>query len=629
MSPDLFDVAVIGGGVNGTGIARDAAGRGLSVLLVEQDDLASGTSSASTKLIHGGLRYLERYEFRLVREALAEREVLLRSAPHIIRPLRFVLPHHAGLRPWWELRLGLFLYDHLGGRRILPGTRSIDLRRDPVGEPLQPRYARAFEYSDCSVDDARLVVLCARDAAARGADIRTRTRCTAVRRIDGSWRLTLQSGGGLQEITARALVNAAGPWVSRVPNEAVGHHARSRVRLVKGSHIVVRRLYQHDRAYIFQNADGRICFAIPYQSDFTLIGTTDEDYSGDPADVAITAAEQAYLLAAVSEYLRQPVTSADIVWRYAGVRPLRDDGTSKAQDATRDYVLELDAPDGLPPLLTVFGGKITTFRRLAEAVMIRLAPFFPGLPRGWTAEAPLPGGDFVWNDIVALQAGLQSRYPFLTERTACRLIHSYGTLAADMLGDARAARDLGGNFGADLSEREVEWLCRTEWARTAPDIIWRRSKLGLRMDTGETNSVVRLAGGAGRNATSGPRGFGLAGGPSRAPGPLPTYRRGRQQAGAQQQEGRRFGNRETGQGSSDGEVGGVAGDGGVEVIDCVGVQRELRGAKVQPGHRQAVAAIAEAGAQVVIDRRARSTDCIEHGGRRGNVVERVLQTGLS
>ncbi len=486
MSSDLFDLAVIGGGVNGAGIARDAAGRGLSVLLVEQDDLASGTSSASTKLIHGGLRYLELYEFRLVREALAEREVLLRSAPHIIRPLRFVLPHHAGLRPWWELRLGLFLYDHLGGRRILPGTRSIDLRRDPVGGPLQSRYERAFEYSDCSVDDARLVVLCARDAAARGADIRTRTRCTAAQRIDGSWRLTLQSAGGVQEAAARALVNAGGPWVSRVPNEAVGHHAHSHVRLVKGSHIVVRRLYQHDRAYIFQNADGRICFAIPYESDFTLIGTTDEDYSGDPADVAITADEQAYLLAAVSEYFRQPVTSADIVWHYAGVRPLRDDGTSKAQDATRDYVLELEASAGLPPLLTVFGGKITTFRRLAEAAMIRLAPFFPGLPRAWTAEAPLPGGDFAWNGVSALQAALQSRYPFLTERTARRLVRSYGTLAADMLGDSRAAKDLGCNFGADLSEREVEWLCRTEWARTAPDIMWRRSKLGLRMDTGET-----------------------------------------------------------------------------------------------------------------------------------------------
>jgi glycerol-3-phosphate dehydrogenase len=486
MSRDRFDLAVVGGGVNGAGIARDAAGRGLSVLLVEQHDLAGGTSSASTKLIHGGLRYLEQYEFRLVREALAEREVLLRAAPHIIRPLRFVLPHHAGLRPWWELRLGLFLYDHLGGRRILPGARSVDLRRDVVGESLQPRYTRAFEYSDCSVDDARLVVLCARDAAKRGADIRTRTRCMSARRIEGVWRLMLQSGDRAQQVAARALVNAGGPWVSQVLGETAGRHVRSRIRLVKGSHIVVRRLYEHDRAYIFQNDDGRICFAIPYESDFTLIGTTDADYSGDPAEVATTPEEQAYLLAAVSAYFRRAVTAADIVWRYAGVRPLQDDGTSKAQDATRDYVLELDSPPGQPPLLSVFGGKITTFRRLAEAAMKRLAPFFPGLPGEWTTVARLPGGDFPWNGAATVQADLQGRYPFLTDRTARRLVRCYGTLAADMLGDARAAADLGCQFGADLSEREVEWLCRTEWARTAEDIIWRRSKLGLRMDSSET-----------------------------------------------------------------------------------------------------------------------------------------------
>ncbi|HSU04585.1 MAG TPA: glycerol-3-phosphate dehydrogenase [Acetobacteraceae bacterium] len=491
MTRDVFDLAVIGGGVNGCGIARDAAGRGLNVLLVEQGDLASGTSSASTKLIHGGLRYLELYEFRLVREALAEREVLLRSAPHIAWPLRFVLPHHAGLRPWWMLRLGLFLYDHLGGRRILPGTRSVDLRRDPVGAPLQPRYTRAFEYSDCWVDDARLVVLCAKDAAGRGAEICTRTRCVAARRVERHWRLTLQVGGAVHEVAARVLVNAGGPWVSHVLTDVIGQVAQSPIRLVKGSHIVVRRLFQHDRCYMFQNADRRICFAIPYEDDFTLIGTTDEDYTGDPADVAITEGEEAYLLGAVSEYLRRPIAGAEIVWRYSGVRPLQDDGSSKAQDATRDYVLELDAPDGGAPLLSVFGGKITTFRRLAEAAMTRLAPFFPGLPRAWTAGAPLPGGDFSWNGAPGLRAELWDRYPFLSERMAARLVRSYGTLAAEMLGDARDREALGCGFGAGLTEREVDWLCRTEWARSAEDILWRRSKLGLRFSSAETARLSR------------------------------------------------------------------------------------------------------------------------------------------
>lgn len=477
-----FDLAVIGGGINGAGIARDAAGRGLSVLLVEQNDLASGTSSASTKLIHGGLRYLEFYEFRLVRESLAEREVLLRSAPHIIHPLRFVLPHHAGLRPWWELRAGLFLYDHLGGRRILPPTRTLDLRRNPAGEPLQARYTRAFEYSDCSVDDARLVVLCARDAASRGADIRTRTRCTSARRADGTWHLRLQSGSGTQDATAHALVNAAGPWVSRVQGEIVGQDEPARIRMVKGSHIVVPRLFAHDRCYIFQNADGRICFAIPYETDFTLIGTTDEDYAGDPGEARITEAEETYLLHAVGDYFRRPVTGVDIVWRYAGVRPLRDDGATKAQEATRDYVLELDAPAGEPPLMAVFGGKITTFRRLAEAAMARLAPFFPGLGVAWTRGAPLPGGDFPWDGGPALLHDLRRHYAFVPDRMLQRLARLYGTLAAEVLGDAQNLADLGRHFGADLTEREVDWLVSAEWARTADDVLWRRTKLGLRFN---------------------------------------------------------------------------------------------------------------------------------------------------
>jgi glycerol-3-phosphate dehydrogenase len=476
----IFDLAVIGGGINGSGIARDAAGRGLSVVLLEQGDLASATSSASTKLIHGGLRYLEQYEFRLVRESLAEREVLLRAAPHIAWPLRFVLPHHKGLRPWPLIRLGLFIYDHLGGRRILPPTRTLDLRRDPAGAPLQARYTRAFEYSDCWVDDARLVVLNARDAADRSADIRTRTRCTDARRENDLWRLTLDGAG---EIAARALVNAGGPWVSHVLGSIVGATAPMRVRMVKGSHIVVPRLFAHDRCYIFQNADGRVCFAIPYEGDFTLIGTTDEDYSGDPAAVAITPEEEAYLCAAVNDYFRAPVSRSDIVWRYSGVRPLRDDGADAAQEATRDYVLELDAPDGMPPLLSVFGGKITTYRRLAEAALTRLAPFFPRLGPSWTADAKLPGGDFPWDGAATLARDLGAQYGFLTDATAARLVRSYGTRAAAMLGDARASADLGCDFGHSLTEREVVWLVEHEWARSAEDILWRRSKLGLRLST--------------------------------------------------------------------------------------------------------------------------------------------------
>ena len=479
----IFDLAVIGGGVNGCGIARDAAGRGLSVLLVEQGDLAGATSSASTKLIHGGLRYLEYREFRLVRESLAEREVLLRAAPHIAWPLRFVLPHHKGLRPWPVLRLGLFLYDHLGGRKILPPTRTLDLRRDPAGAPLQPRYVRAFEYSDCWVDDARLVVLAARDAADRGADIRTRTRCVAARRDPTGWTLALSREDGNNSAAARVLVNAGGPWVSEILSSVVGANAPTGVRLVKGSHIVVPRLYDHDRCYIFQNTDGRICFAIPYEQDFTLIGTTDEDFHGDPRDAAISRPETAYLCAAVSEYLRRGVTPAEVVWGYAGVRPLRDDGASSAQEATRDYVLELDANGA--PLLSVFGGKITTFRRLAEAAMAKLASFFPAAGPAWTAGAALPGGDFPWDGAGAMTAELQRRYEFLAPRTAHRLIRAYGTRAAAMLGDARSAAGLGRDFGAGLSEREVNFLIRTEWARDANDILWRRSKLGLHMTAAE------------------------------------------------------------------------------------------------------------------------------------------------
>jgi len=490
----IQDLFVIGGGVNGCGIARDAAGRGLAVTLVEKGDLAGATSSASTKLIHGGLRYLEYREFRLVREALIEREVLLRAAPHIVWPLRFVLPHHAGLRPWPLLRLGLFLYDHLGGRRILPPTRALDLRRDPAGEPLRPDYRRAFEYSDCWVEDARLVVLNARDAADRGATILTRTRCVSARRENGLWRALLrdEATGAQREVAARALVNAAGPWAADVLAGVAGVNTPARVRLVKGSHIVTRRLYGHDRCYIFQNADGRICFAIPYEEEFALIGTTDEEFTGDPATATISEAETDYLCHAVSGYFRRPVTRDDVVWSYAGVRPLYDDGASRAQEATRDYVLKLDHGAGEAPLLSVFGGKITTYRRLAEAAMAKLTPYFSGVGAPWTATAPLPGGDFPWDGAPALAAELRRDYPFLEGPLSRRLVRQYGTRARAMLDEARCMAELGRDFGAGLTEREVVWQMREEWAREPEDILWRRSKLGLRLDPAGRAALKRF-----------------------------------------------------------------------------------------------------------------------------------------
>lgn len=486
-----YDLAIIGGGINGAGIARDAAGRGLKVVLCEKGDLAGATSSASTKLIHGGLRYLEHYEFRLVREALIEREVLLRAAPHIIWPLRFVLPHHQGLRPWPILRLGLFLYDHLGGRKILPPTRTVDLRNDVTGEPLREDFVRGYEYSDCWVEDARLVVLNARDAADRGADIRTRTKCSSARRVDGAWELTLESadGGAPRTIRARGLVNAAGPWVLDALNRVAGQNASDRIRLVKGSHLVVDRLYDHDRCYIFQNADGRICFAIPYETNYTLIGTTDEDYTGDPQSPAISDAETDYLIAAVSEYFRRRVSRDMVRWSYSGVRPLYDDGASKAQEATRDYVLKLDAAVAEAPLLSVYGGKITTFRKLAEAVMEKLKPHYPGMGKPWTATAALPGGDFPIGEVELRIAELQKRYSFLTPRNIRRIFRAYGTRAERMFDGARFAQDMGRSFGF-LTEREVDYLRREEWAHTAEDILWRRSKLGLHLSAEEQTQLA-------------------------------------------------------------------------------------------------------------------------------------------
>jgi glycerol-3-phosphate dehydrogenase len=457
------------------------------------NDLASGTSSASTKLIHGGLRYLEYYEFRLVREALIEREVLWQIAPHIISPLRFVLPHHAGLRPAWLLRLGLFLYDHLGGRKLLPPTRTVDLARDEVGRPLKSgRFRRGFAYSDCAVDDARLVVLTARDAADRGAVIATRTRATQLAREGDVWRIATEDtvSGRRHVVSARALVNAAGPWVEDVLSHGAENGTKAKIRLVQGSHIVVPKLYAHDNAYIFQNGDGRIVFTIPYQTDFTLIGTTDRDYHGDPARVTATSEEIAYLCEAVDDYFATPVRQEDIVWTYAGVRPLYDDGAGEAKAATRDYVLALDESGGAP-LLSIYGGKITTYRRLAEEALQRLSSYLPGekAREGWTASAPLPGGNLDVSAIPALAGELSRDYPFLTAAHADRLAHAYGTRAMKVLGEAKSLADLGRAFGATLTEREVIYLMTNEWARSADDVVWRRSKLGLQMSAAEVAAL--------------------------------------------------------------------------------------------------------------------------------------------
>ncbi len=497
-----FDLAVIGGGINGAGIARDAAGRGLRVLLVEQHDLASGTSSTSTKLIHGGLRYLEHGALRLVHEALAEREVLLRMAPHLVRPMRFILPHHKGLRPAWMLRLGLFLYDSLGSRKILPGTTVVDLKTDPRGAPLAPDFSRGFEYSDCRVDDARLVVLNAVDAAERGADIRTRTRLSEARRDGEIWRLTLCTPQGVSTAQARVLVNAAGPWVDSVWQSALHRPRSGRIRLVKGSHIVVPRLYAHDRAYIFQNADGRIVFAIPYEGDFTLIGTTDIDIDGPPESARASDDEIAYLCKAVSGYFRQTVTPEQVVNTFSGVRPLYDDGAGAAQQATREYVLDLDAPAGEAPLLNIYGGKITTYRKLAEAALKKLTPILGDRP-AWTATARLPGGDLPWNGIAALVANAKKRWPALSEQTLERLVAAYGTRVDRVLGTARTRADLGPWFGDDLSATEVRYLMEHEWACTADDVLWRRSKLGLRLTPAETKALADFIGGNGRLTAAG------------------------------------------------------------------------------------------------------------------------------
>jgi glycerol-3-phosphate dehydrogenase len=514
----IFDILVIGGGINGVGIARDAAGRGWSVLLCEAGDLAQATSSASSKLVHGGLRYLEHYEFRLVRESLGEREVLLNAAPHIIWPLRFVLPHHKGLRPAWLLRLGLFLYDHIGGRKRLPPTRVVALAQDSVGAPLKADYTKGFEYSDCWVEDSRLVVLNALDAQERGAKICTRTRLIEAARVGDLWHAVLEDAHGVRtHVQARALVNAAGPWVSAVQrlclagSAGMGHNqpaTHEGLRLVKGSHIVVPKAYEGAHCYTFQNADGRIVFMIPYEGDYTLIGTTDVPYEGDPRTVCATAEEIAYLCTLASAYLARPITPEQVVWHYAGVRPLYDDGESDASAITRDYVFNLDrgenrgenrAGDNHPALLSIYGGKITTYRKLAEHALRDLAGVLGFANKPWTAGTTLPGGDIANADFDAFLADLARRYPFVPKRSLTRLARAYGTRVTRILGQAQTLEALGQDFAGQeyggvqecggVYEAELAYLRDVEWARCGEDVLWRRSKLGLHLSAASKAAI--------------------------------------------------------------------------------------------------------------------------------------------
>ncbi len=480
-SPPHYDVLIIGGGINGCGIARDAVGRGFSVCLCEAGDFAGGTSSASTKLVHGGLRYLEHFEFALVRKALREREILWQMAPHIIWPMRFVLPHHSGLRPAWLLRLGLFAYDHLGGRKLLPPTSGVNLRHDAVGKPLKPEFSNAFEYSDCWVDDSRLVVLNALDAAERGASMQPHTRVVSAQRAAGQGHIETQDtlDGSRQTVTAGTVVNAAGPWVDTVLKQVFGQNDARNVRLVRGSHIVIARKFAHDKAYIFQNADNRIIFAIPYEGDYTLIGTTDAEH-GDAMDKPeISAGEINYLCEMASRYFADPVTKADVVWTYSGVRPLFDDGAGKAQEATRDYVIRTDGDKATGLLINIFGGKITTYRVLAEDILKDVENALGARQPGWTAGAALPGGDFAAQGFAALVNEYADARPRLDRALITRLVRHYGTRATVVLGEVQTTADLGKPFGNGLHEAEVVYLMRHEWALTAEDILFRRTKLGI------------------------------------------------------------------------------------------------------------------------------------------------------
>ena len=484
------DLLVIGGGVNGAGIARDAAGRGLSVVLVERNDLASATSSASSKLIHGGLRYLEQYEFRLVAEALAEREVLLATARHLVWPARFIMPHVPDLRPRWMIRTGLFLYDHLARRASLAGSNAVRLDRPPLNSGLKPEFRHGFEYSDCRVDDARLVVANAMSARDLGADVRVGTECVRASRENGAWRAVLSDG---KEVLARAIVNAAGPWVKLTLNGHLAQPSADAVRMVKGSHVVLPKLYEGGHAFILQNEDRRVVFMIPYEGQFTLVGTTDVAVE-EPARPEATAQEVEYLCRAVNRYLALPARPENVLWKYSGVRPLYDDGSSDPSSVTRDYTLRVDDEAGRAPVLSVFGGKITTFRRLAEHALEKLQPYFPDCKGAWTARAPLPGSDFGSGGRQAVQAALAGRYPRIPGALMRAVFRRHGAITPHVLGDASTASDLGEDFGAHLTEREIAWFVEHEWARTAEDVLWRRSKAGLHMSESQRARLAQRMG---------------------------------------------------------------------------------------------------------------------------------------
>lgn len=515
----IVDLFIIGGGVNGCGIARDAVGRGLSVALAEKADLGGATSSASTKMFHGGLRYLEFFKVRLVREALVEREILLRAMPHISWPMRFVLPYHKDMRfegetsvsqllkytmPWlkgrrpaWLIRIGLFVYDHLGGRKILPATSSVNLNEDVVGETLKSKFKKAFEYSDCWVQDSRLVILNARDAYERGANIMARTEVLSAVRKNGIWEVVTKPFDGAEETHyAKALVNASGPWVENVVKNVARVTDSSGVRLVRGSHIVTKKLFDHDKAYFLQGVDGRIIFVLPYEDDFTLIGTTDQDYHGSVDNISCDADEVDYLCNFVSDYFKNPINKDDVVWSYSGVRPLYNDGAKSATSATRDYVLVVNQDNGsleskgaIAPLLNIYGGKITTYRRLAESALDKLSLFFPELGPKWTADASLPGGGFRVSEVQLLINNLESRYPFLDNYWAKRMIRTYGTDAELILADATSKEELGVDFGCSLTEAEVNWLLEKEFVYCVEDVLWRRTKLGLRINEAQKDEL--------------------------------------------------------------------------------------------------------------------------------------------
>lgn len=479
-----YDVFIIGGGINGCGIARDAAGRGYSVCLVEMNDIASGTSSQSSKLIHGGLRYLENYKFRLVKEALNEREVLLRSAPHIIWPMRFILPHNKNMRSKWILRLGLFIYDNIGKRKILPKTRYLNLKKESVGVPLKSTFSKGFEYSDCWVDDARLTMLNAVDAKQKGAEINTHTKCIKAIRKENTWHITTKDkeSNKTNEYEAKVIVNASGPWVDEVLGEAIGEENANNVRLIKGSHIIVPKIYDHDRAYIFQNNDGRIIFALPYEQDFLIIGTSDQEYKSDLEKVEISEQEIKYFCEAASQYFEKPVRQEDVVGTYSGVRPLFDDGADDASDITRDYIIQLENGEKNGGLINIFGGKITTYRKLAEAVLEKIEISIGVKGKKWTKDSHLPGGEFKIDGFDELVGKICEKHPFLESKFIRRLARAYGTRAWDILKDVNKKADMGEEFGGSLTEREVKYLVENEWAINVEDIVWRRTKLGIRMN---------------------------------------------------------------------------------------------------------------------------------------------------